>query len=27
LLWPLRRLRDMPANDLSGGTLHSAGGA
>lgn len=27
LLWPLRRLRDMPSNDLSGGALHHAGGA
>jgi MFS family permease len=27
LLWPLRRLRDMPSNDLSGGTLHQAGRA
>ena len=25
LLWPLRRLRDMPSNDLSGGALHKAG--
>jgi MFS family permease len=27
LLWPLRRLRDMPSNDLSGGTVHKAGRA